>query len=156
MKRLLSALFLAAGIAASADAETCLPGPADQSGVIETVRSLYKAAATDDLAGFQSLILPGFYAYDGGLKFAGDGLMRWVLAAHAKGDLYEWSVEEADVHIGCEQAWVAYVNRGSIKHAGSPAVIVTWLESAVLRKEDGAWKLAFLHSARAPAPIPPQ
>lgn len=156
MKRLLPALLLGAGIAASAGAETCLPGPADQSGVIETLRSLYRAAAADDLAGFQRLILPGFYAYDGGMKFEGDGLMRWVMAAHAKGDLYEWSVEEADVHIGCDEAWVAYVNRGSVKRGGSPAAATTWLESANLRKIDGTWKLVFFHSARAPAPLSPQ
>ena len=156
MKRLLPVLALGLAIAAAASAETCRPGPADQSGIIETVRSLYKAAATDDLAGFQNLILPGFYAYDGGLKFAGDGLMRWVMAAHANGDLYEWSVEETDVHIGCDEAWIAYVNRGSVKHGGSPATVATWLESANLRKIDGTWKLAFLHSARASSPLPPQ
>ena len=156
MRRLLLSCLLAAGIATSAGAETCRPGPADQSGIIEVMRSMYKAAAADDLAAFQSLILPGFYAYDGGLKFPGDSLMRYVMAAHAKGDIITWSVDEPDVHIGCEEAWIAYVNRGSIKHAESPAVAVSWLESANLRKVDGVWKLAFFHSARAPAPIPPQ
>jgi hypothetical protein len=156
MMRLLLSLFMAAGIAATANAETCRPGPADQSGIIEVMRSVYRAAAADDLAAFQSLILPGFYAYDGGLRFEGDGLMRWVMAAHGKGDVFTWSVDEPDVHIGCEEAWIAYVNRGSVKHAESPAVAVSWLESANLRKVDGVWKLVFFHSARAPAPIPPQ
>lgn len=154
MKRFLLALLL--GIAVSANAETCRPGPADQTGVIETMRSFYRAAAADDLAAFQGLILPGFYAFDGGLKFEGDGLMRWVMALHSKGDVIVWSVEEPDVHIGCEEAWIAYINRGSVRHVESPAVLVTWQESAVLRKQDGVWKLAFFHSARAPAPIPPQ
>ena len=156
MKRLLCVLLLGAGIAASASAETCRTGPADQTGVIEVMRSVYRAAAADDLAAFQGLILPGFYAYDGGLRFPGDSLMRYLMAAHATGDVLIWSVDEPDVHLGCEEAWIAYVNRGSIKHGDAPPVPVSWLESANLRKVDGVWKLAFFHSARAPAPIPPQ
>jgi ketosteroid isomerase-like protein len=62
--------------------------------------------------------------------------------------VYVWTVNEPDVHISGDFAWIAYVNRGSIKDA-SGTENVTWLESAVLQKEKDAWRIRFLHSTRA-------
>ena len=45
-------------------------------------------------------------------------------------------------------AWMTWVNRGAIEDAGGKKEL-TWLESAVLRKTDGAWQIHFLHSTRA-------
>ena len=46
-------------------------------------------------------------------------------------------------------AWITYVNRGSIKDA-SGTKAVSWLESAVLRKENDSWRIQFFHSTRVP------
>jgi len=58
----------------------------------------------------------------------------------AAGKRYEWSVTEPDVHISGNTAWIAYVNKGSITDAAGTTNL-TWLESAVLQKQAGNWKI---------------
>ena len=121
----------------------------DQAQVTQTVREMFVAAAADDLAKLRSVITPDFYAFDGGGRFTGDALMDLIKAAHAAGKVYVWTVNEPEVQIHGDIAWITYVNRGSIKDA-SGTKDVTWLESAVLRKEKDRWRIQFFHSTRVP------
>lgn len=127
------------------------PGPsdADQVQVTEAVRSFFAAATADDLDKLYAVTAPDFYAFDAGGRFTRDALMEMIKAAHAAGKVYVWTVNEPEVHISGEMAWITYVNRGSIKDA-SGTKDVTWLESAVLQKEKGAWRIHFFHSTRTP------
>jgi hypothetical protein len=122
---------------------------ADQARIVDTVSTIFAAALTDDVAKFDSVIAPGFYIYDGGARFNGDSIMALIKAQHVAGKRYEWKVTEPDVHISGKTAWIAYVNKGSITDA-SGSVNQTWLESAFLEKQAGAWKIAFMHSTRVP------
>lgn len=136
-------------------ASTCttqdLAGADDQRQVLDVVRTVFVAAAVDDVAKFDSIIAPGFYLYDVGARFNGDTIMQLIKAQHAAGRRYEWNVTEPDVHVSGNTAWAAYVNRGSIGDT-SGTVPVQWLESAILEKQDGAWKIAFMHSTRVTPP----
>jgi ketosteroid isomerase-like protein len=122
---------------------------ADQDQVTETIRSFFAAAAADDLDKLHAVATPDFYAFDAGGRFTRDALMDLIKAAHAAGKVYLWTVNEPDVHISGDIAWIAYVNHGSIKDA-SGTKDVTWLESAVLQKEKGMWRIHFFHSTRVP------
>jgi ketosteroid isomerase-like protein len=117
--------------------------------IINTVSTVFAAAATDDTAKFDSVIAPGFYIFDGGLRFNGDSIMAFIKAQHAAGKHYEWNVTEPDVHISGDTAWIAYVNKGSITDA-SGTTQLKWLESAFLQKQAGGWKIVFVHSTRVP------
>ena len=128
---------------------------ADADAVVDTLREMFAAAKTDDMAKFRSLITPGFYAFDNGKRFDGDALMRFVIEIHSKGGKAVWSVTEPDVHVYGDHAWIAYTNVGSLQlDPASPPVPTRWLESAFLTREDGAWKLEFLQSTRVPPPQP--
>jgi ketosteroid isomerase-like protein len=126
------------------------PGPSgpDQTRVTEAVRSFFAAAAADDVDKLHAVTTRDFYAFDGGGRFTGDALMDLIKAAHAAGKIYVWTVNEPEVHISGDVAWITYVNHGSIKDA-SRTKQVTWLESAVLEKEQGIWRIHFFHSTRA-------
>jgi ketosteroid isomerase-like protein len=143
-----TASLLSSPIGAAA-ADKSGPSAPDQIQVTETVRSMFAAAAADDLAKFRAVTTPDFYAFDAGGRFTGDALMDLIKTAHAAGKVYVWTVNEPEVHIYGDIAWIAYVNRGSIKDA-SGTKDVTWLESAVLQKEKGMWRIHFFHSTRAP------
>ena len=121
----------------------------DNVQVTEAVSSMFAAATADDLARFRSIAAPDFYAFDGGKRFSGDALMEVIKTLHASGKVYVWNVTEPEVHIYRDIAWITYVNQGSIQDA-SGIKSMTWLESAVLRKENGLWHVLFLHSTRAP------
>ena len=121
----------------------------DQAQVTEIVRSMFAAMAAGDIAKFREVITPDFYAYDVGKRFTGDALIDLIKKAHAAGDVYVWTVTEPEVHISGEIAWITYVNRGSVT-SKSGKTDLTWLESAVLEKEKGTWRIRFLHSTRVP------
>ena len=132
-------------------AATDQPGPAaaDQVKVTEAVRTFFAAATADDAEKLQAVTARGFYAFDAGGRFTRDALMDMIKAAHAAGKVYVWTVNEPEVHIDGDIAWITYVNRGSIKDA-SGTKAVSWLESAVLRKENDSWRIQFFHSTRVP------
>ena len=126
------------------------PGPAaDQTQVTEAIRSFFAAATTDDLDRLHAVTAPDFYAFDAGGRFTRDALMDLIKAAHAAGKVYVWNVNEPEVHISGDIAWITYVNHGSIRDA-SGTKDVTWLESAILQKAKGTWRIHFFHSTRAP------
>jgi ketosteroid isomerase-like protein len=125
------------------------PSAAEQTQVIEAVRSFFAAATAEDLNKLHAVITPDFYAFEAGGRISGDALMDMIKGAHAAGKVYVWTVNEPEVHISGDMGWITYVNRGSIKDT-SGTKDVTWLESAVLKKEKGIWRIHFFHSTRAP------
>ncbi len=122
----------------------------DEAKVIETIRLLFVALQNEDLAKFQSVTSPDFYVFDVGERFSGDKLMAFVKNDHATGKIYEWRVTEPEVHIDGTTAWITYINRGSLED-NSGKKNLSWLESAVLRRHNGAWRIHFLHSTRVPS-----
>ena len=122
----------------------------DQDKVIEAMRTMYVAATNDDIAKFNSVAAPDFYAFDNGKRFTGDALMELIKSAHAAGKVYVWEVTEPEVHIDGDTAWITYTNRGSVRDQ-SGTKNLAWLESAVLRRENGGWRIHFFHSTRVPS-----
>jgi ketosteroid isomerase-like protein len=120
----------------------------DEAQIVAVLRAIFAAAHDADDGKFASLITPGYYMYDGGKRFDGTAIMGLIKAAYAEGRRFDWNVTEPDVHVAGDTAWVAWVNRGGITDATGTKPL-TWLESAVLQKRDGAWKIDFLHSTRA-------
>lgn len=139
----------AAMLTCAAQAQNCKSQPGDEAAAVQTIQSMFNAATTDDVKKFDSLVEPGFYMYDNGQRFEGDAIMKLIAAAHAKGAKYVWNVTQPDVHVHCDDAWIAYVNDGSAqKDADTPAMPMKWLESAVLHRDGGTWKVVFMHSTR--------
>jgi len=140
-------LLLALAFAASATCGETLAS--DEELVVETMKTMYVAATNDDLALFHTVAAPDFYAFDVGKRFDGDALMELIKNLHAAGSIYVWRVTEPEVHVYADTALITYVNRGSVQDA-SGRKDVTWLESAFLRKDEGRWRIHFLHSTRVP------
>ena len=122
----------------------------DEEKVIEAVRLMYVAATNDDVAQFRNVASADFYAFDVGKRLTGEELMELVKNAHAAGKVYVWQVTEPQVHIDGRTAWITYVNRGSLQDAAGRKDL-SWLESAVLGKENGVWRIQFFHSTRVPS-----
>ncbi len=144
MKTICATLLLLAATPVAAG-----PISADDAAVIEAIQTMYVAASTDDLAKFNTAASPDFYAFDAGKRFTGDELMALIKKAHADGDVYVWTVNDPEVYVDGNTAWITYVNRGSVTDS-SGKQDVTWLESAILRKHDSKWLIHFFHSTRAP------
>lgn len=132
------------------DQSSCSPSPQDMVEVNRTVQAFFDALRKDDEAAFQNVITDSFESFDGGQRFRGTELADGVRDAHAKGVELNWSVGQLDTKILCDVAWSSWENDGS---AGTPPDVlpVRWLESAVLVREGGDWKIDFFHSHRAAA-----
>jgi ketosteroid isomerase-like protein len=120
-----------------------------EQAVVETIRAMYAAAAVDDDAALARIFTADFYAFDLGKRFQGMALAELIKTAHAAGKRFVWTVTEPDVHVVGDLAWLSFVNSGSVGDAAGTAP-VTWLESAVLRFEEGRWRVQFFHSTRVP------
>jgi len=112
---------------------------------------MFVAATNDDLALFKTVASPDFYSFDAGKRFTGDELMKLIADLHAAGRIYVWEVTEPEVHIDGNTAWITYVNKGSITDT-TGIQKRSWLESAVLGKQNGSWRIRFFHSTRVPPP----
>lgn len=113
------------------------------------MRTMYAAATTDDLDKFHTVAAPDFYAFDGGRRYDGDALMKMVKSFHDSGKIFVWTVTQPHVESDCHLAWITYINRGSMKDASGTKEL-SWLESAVLEKQAGTWRIRFFHSTRMP------
>jgi hypothetical protein len=147
-------LFLIANVvflcgATHAQTTACTTNAADKEKVANTMRQMYVAATNDDMTLFHHVAATDFYAFDGGHRFTGDALMELIQSAHKAGKHYVWTVNEPEVRLACNDALITYVNRGSLQDE-SGTKDLTWLESAFLHKEAGAWKIQFFHSTRVP------
>ena len=127
----------------------CVASPADIAAIDLTVRGFYDALRRDDRAGFQRLTTPTFTSFDGGVQFSGTALSDFVRDAHARGVQLVWNIGPIDTHGGCGMALAAWDNAGSV---GTPPQVkpVRWVESSVLVRREGAWRIDFFHSTRAP------
>jgi len=137
---------------AATDATPCAPMPAAQEAVVDVLRRMYGALQKDDLSSFQAQVTPDYYALDGGVRYTAEGLVSIIRSLHAQGFKFEWTVTETDVHVTCNQAWLSYVNKGSIEEPRKAKTPMEWVESALLEHRDGVWRIRFFHST----PVPPK
>lgn len=150
MANLTYSLALAAALvlAGSAHAGQCPAPSLARSEIEQTVHAFFDALRKEDEAAFKRLTTASFYSFDAGKRFAGTALVDVVRDAHARGVQLNWSIGPLDTNLRCDVAWSAWENVGG---AGVPPDVrpVRWLESAVLVREDGTWKIDFFHSQRA-------
>ena len=144
-------VFAMVGLAAgSASAQPCGIA-ADRAAVVQAVKTMFVAATNDNITLFHSVASPDFYAFDNGRQFHGDELMVLIQQLHAQGHVFVWKVTEPKVHLDCHIAGITEINVGSVD--GKPT---RWLESGMLKKTDGKWRMQFFNSARgAESPISP-
>jgi hypothetical protein len=134
----------------------CFIGPSqaspatDEEAVVQAMRQMYVALTHDDSTQLRAVTSADFYAFDLGKKFTGDELVAVIKNAHAAGKTFVWTVTEPRVRIEGAVAWITYLNLGSVQDAAGKKD-VSWLESAVLMKDSGSWRIQFFHSTRVPA-----
>jgi ketosteroid isomerase-like protein len=126
--------------------------------IADTMRAMFAALAVDDVKKLREILTDDFYAFDGGHRLNAGKLFSYVKSKHAAGTTFVWSVIDTHTHIAGDLASITYTNRGSISDP-SGSVPMTWLEAAILRFENGRWRVEFIDSTRTPlaagVPIPP-
>jgi len=155
--RILAPFLAIALISPNLKAQTCPVTEADKAAVADAVRTLYAGGSANDMAKMHSVLAPTFYIFDNGQQYNSiEDLMKMVKTFRDQGIKFVWNVTNPNVTIDCNTAWITYVNDGSIQLPTDPTPTPTqWLESAVLAKQAGTWKLLLMHSTRVPSPTTP-
>jgi ketosteroid isomerase-like protein len=149
-KRLSLIVLAATGLSSAHVAAT---GEAsEEARVVEALETMYVALTRDDLALFEKVVTADFYTFDGGLRMNTGEFLLLIRKLHAAGRIFVWKVTEPVVELHGDVALITYTNRGSVQEADGTKKDVAWLESALLRKDHGAWRIRFFHSTRVPPP----
>lgn len=141
-------IALMANLAVAQRTETCTASNADKPAIAQTVRDMFAAAQKDDRAAFDALVAPGFYMFDGGKQYQGDGIIRLIESYHKQGYKFVWTVPNPTIAVDCNTAFITYENVGSITPPNGAKQPQRWLESAFLVKRNGRWRIRFFHSTR--------
>jgi ketosteroid isomerase-like protein len=141
---LLIALATFAMVASPVRAEEACP-PADDAKVASTMERFLAALGDVDEPALKSLLAPDFVAFDSGRRYAGTQLQEMVAGIRRSGTTVKLTMTEPQVHVRCGLAWVTYVNKGALTK-GDTVRALSWLESAVLSWDDGAWRMKFMHA----------
>jgi uncharacterized protein YuzE len=149
-----AAIIFTLSFAQRADAQS-QTDTGQRDAIVDVIHSLFRALGTENRESLNSITAPHFYIFDNGVKYDTDSVIAFIHHLHATGTQIDWSVQDPDVHVHGDIAWIAYRNQGKIT-SGQVTHDQEWLESAVLEKRSGRWELDFLHSTRVPDATRPE
>jgi Domain of unknown function (DUF4440) len=125
---------------------------ADESNIISAIQGMFAALGEDDRARLDGVLSADFHAFENGVQMTRSQLLDLMSQSFKAGRRYRWSVASPQVEIQGGLAAVIYLNVGSITEApGAEPVPMSWLETALLRRQGNSWRVAFLHSTRTKA-----
>lgn len=113
----------------------------------EAIYQIFEALSTGDVKRMESVVTPDVKILEHGVVWTMDSI-RFYLGKKRPEDFkrvnsFDFFQSEATE----KMAFVSYFNRADI-HANNKDRTVKWLESAVLVKDKGQWKVKMLHSTR--------
>lgn len=155
MRRLISlsmALFVTV-VSPSARAQAappvCNASAADSGVIIDIIRSWYAALGAGDAKRFHAFATPDFVIFEDGRRLTGDDPLAIARKHLVDGAQARWAIAQSKVEVDCNSALATFTTVGTFDQAGRH-MEVTFLESAVLRKDSRAWRIQFFHSTAVP------
>lgn len=121
----------------------------DANDMIEVIQRMYAAIGENDRVRLNEILCEDFHVFENGVHMTGHELLDLMGKSYAAGRRYCWSVASPQVETQGDLGAVVYLNVGSVTEArGAEPVPVSWLETVLLRRQSGSWRVAFLHSTR--------
>jgi hypothetical protein len=107
--------LIAATLPASASpaSSTYASTPADQARVVEAMRTMYAAAAADDVDKFHTIAARTSVPSTAASAMTAT-LMKIAKSFHDSGKVFVSTVTDPHVEANCDLAWLTYTNRGSM------------------------------------------
>jgi hypothetical protein len=133
--------FLLAGVLCTTGVVEAADDPA-----FEPVKHLFAAMSEQDGNAMQDTSTEDFQLLEHGEEWTMQKLVA-VVQANGKPQQRKNFFKQIRARQAGDMAWVSYWNKAEIQRATELRTIV-WLESAVMVKVDGEWKIQMLHSTR--------
>jgi ketosteroid isomerase-like protein len=121
----------------------------DDEKVKHVIVDCFQALADVDMNKFRSYCQPDFVLLENGAVWSLDTLEAKMKPNIGSGMKRINTINFRKLVVKGATAWVTYDNQADIDRKGQKTTI-KWLESAVLDKINGNWKLAMLHSTVLP------
>ncbi|MBC3792175.1 nuclear transport factor 2 family protein [Spirosoma utsteinense] len=122
---------------------------ADETKIKQVIQGFFQAFSDEDIPKLRSYCQADFTLLENGEIWSLDTLEAKLKPNFGKGMRRINTIYFSRIQVKRATAWVAYSNQAAIAMKGRKATI-HWLESAVLEKSKGAWKLSMLHSTKLP------
>ncbi|MEM6536835.1 MAG: nuclear transport factor 2 family protein [Pseudomonadota bacterium] len=114
------------------------------SEVEATVRQFFGALADNDRAATESFVTSDFVLFEHGEIWSVQKLIEEIFGDGERA----WTLDDIVVVANGDVAHVTYLNRGTLVRANQSVRRREYLESALLLKVEGDWRIQFLHSTR--------
>lgn len=147
-----SAVTIAACAAGAATARTPVGPVSDARAAESALRAWYDASTRHDSAAYAALLLPEFFIFEDTTRYDRTALLTLVASSFAYGT-DRATMSEFNTKVAGDVAWTSFRNDEFFTPTGAAAQPVRrYLESAVLRRVDGQWKLERYHATRINRP----
>ncbi|MCU0427015.1 MAG: nuclear transport factor 2 family protein [Candidatus Kapabacteria bacterium] len=143
-KFLLPALFVIFTVSAQAQTH-------DSTAIKAVIQDFFEVFSEFDAKYMERTVTQGFELYDVGLVWNADSVRAYItkntkpFKRENKLDFLKFNVRGTG---NGAVAWVSYWNTGIFHRPDGKKQDIRWLESAIVEKVNGAWKIAQLHSTR--------
>ena len=152
------------GVVLFVSSVTCLgcrsvPRPSDAGGnearaAEVAVESMFVALDRRDYSAARGFTTADFELLEDTLVLDMSGLVAFVRPYHERGMVISRQFTDFRTEVNGRIAWTRYRQHGTLR-IGDQRMSREWLESAVLLKENGMWKLDRLQSINVPTPRQP-
>lgn len=119
---------------------------ADEQAIETTIRDFFGDMSTFDLDAIRNRCAPDFVLLEEGLQWNTDSLVNAMAGFKGKATI-TYTLGDMQSHVEGSIGWITYRNDGLVTMNGKET-LYRWMESAVLRKTNGIWRLVLLHSTR--------
>jgi ketosteroid isomerase-like protein len=121
----------------------------EKQNVEEVIRNFYDAASTHNFQGIRDLCTDDFIIFESGQVMNVEDFINFLTPF--KGATMTYNLEDIKKNVEDSVAWVTLRSKAKVT-MGEQVMNYEWLESAVLKKQDGIWKVAFYHSTTVEPP----
>jgi hypothetical protein len=128
-------------------ASTLKAQSADSLKIKAVLYEFFEVFSQFDYKYVESTTTKDFELYDVGLVWNNDSINTYI-TSNQKPFKRENKFDFIKFNIKRNIAWVSYWNRGIFHNQNGSPFSIRWLESAILEKRKGIWKLVQLHSTR--------
>lgn len=138
--------FLIIALAVSGFLQAQIAFSKEQKNAQETIIKMFESLSNRDSIQLKSYCTPDITLYEYGQVWNLDTLIRKAIVLNTSTDFKRTnSFEFINTEIDKTKAWVTYRLNSIIYNNGKEST-VQWLETVVLSKQNGQWKVKHLHS----------
>ena len=113
----------------------------EKAEVQQVITRFFDALSVTNIPQMKAEVSDDFILLENGEIWTIDTLANKISRPKPEGYLRQNSFDFITTKIEKNRAWVYYKNKAEIRNA-----TIKWLESAILRKEKGRWRMEFMHS----------